>query len=923
MNKDQALNYIRNAMGLRKPQSKSLELFADYLESDAGKALLNTMKKSDRKPIGEIESRAIGHFSGVKEGQNFEGFDDRAYPTFTYALATGVGKTRLMGAFVTYLYLVYGIQHFMIVAPGNTIYRKLVDDFSKSNNKKYVFKGIEELNTSTVNVITKDNYAQSQSSNLGLYKNKIEINILNVQQFAQKDIEQQKGITKGSEIFGVEDGKLLSYFDYLAGLDDLVVLLDESHHYHADAAFQSLDRLAPLMGLEFTATPYTGVFEGRGAQKRPVMKQSIVYLYNLGDAIRDGYVKDPWIGTEADVDLRQFGDESIESDLRKLQLAVFFHERAKMAIQEYSLSNDVSEVKPVMLVVAQNIQHAEDLKSRIDSTAFRGGLFKGKVLVIHTSLRGEESETAIEQLVSLEDPNNSVEVVIHVNMLKEGWDVANIYTIVPLRSSAAQILTEQTIGRGLRLPYGNRTGVPLVDRVVIVAHEQFDKVVAEARNSSLIQPTNIEQVSGDQVSEDKKLLAMQPVLLERIEDTINNGSKIKYELRETAEINLAHLFSDDTSEEVKTRTIEDLTARYVVEAARSIAEGDFADNSLFGSLSGGAKEEIQKITMETQNLSSLRNISIPRLVVMPQYGKLVFNDFDLDTSKLEKYKANVSIIEQKLQGSTDQTPQVTKASSFTGVTNKKAENILVEALDNEPLVDYDEQKNLLMRLVSSAVSFYRVYNHDESTLLHLVETHAREISTKIYEQMLAHKTAEDGYTEPIIREPKHLLEPFRITQVNGELPVSLESQSNSFSRNKIYSEFKKACHSSYTFDSSDEVRFAYLLERGSDVVVNWLRPAPKQFEGLYWRDEHGNSQHTYETDFVVELNDEVVLVEVKPASEVSDFEVRAKKQTAEKYCEIVNKNIGKFGISKPWKYVIVPTEKITLTATVGGLLSQL
>ena len=49
--------------------------------------------------------------------------------------------------------------------------------------------------------------------------------------------------------------------------------------------------------------------------------------------------------------------------------------------------------------------------------------------------------------------------MIHVNMLKEGWDVNNLYTIVPLRAANARILIEQSIGRGLRLPYGKRTGV--------------------------------------------------------------------------------------------------------------------------------------------------------------------------------------------------------------------------------------------------------------------------------------------------------------------------------------------------------------------------------------------------------------------------------------------------------------------------------
>lgn len=66
-------------------------------------------------------------------------------------------------------------------------------------------------------------------------------------------------------------------------------------------------------------------------------------------------------------------------------------------------------------------------------------------------------------------------------MLKEGWDVSNLYTIVPLRAADAPILIEQSIGRGLRLPYGGkRTGVDEVDKLTVIAHENFDAVIAKA-----------------------------------------------------------------------------------------------------------------------------------------------------------------------------------------------------------------------------------------------------------------------------------------------------------------------------------------------------------------------------------------------------------------------------------------------------------
>ncbi|MBI4651258.1 hypothetical protein HY745_08250 [Candidatus Desantisbacteria bacterium] len=71
---------------------------------------------------------------------------------------------------------------------------------------------------------------------------------------------------------------------------------------------------------------------------------------------------------------------------------------------------------------------------------------------------------------------------------------------------------------------------------------------------------------------------------------------------------------------------------------------------------------------------------------------------------------------------------------------------------------------------------------------------------------------------------------------------------------------------------------------------------------------------------MVEFVHEIVIIEVKPASEIEFPDVQEKKKTAEKYCELISKNIGKFGIVKPWRYVIVPTERITISSTIAGLL---
>lgn len=101
------------------------------------------------------------------------------------------------------------------------------------------------------------------------------------------------------------------------------------------------------------------------------------------------------------------------------------------------------------------------------------------MIQVDSSRTGAEEEEMITRLLAVERVDESTEIVIHVNMLKEGWDVTNLYTIVPLRAANARTLIEQSIGRSLRLPYGKRTGVAAVDRLGIVAHDKFQEIVDE------------------------------------------------------------------------------------------------------------------------------------------------------------------------------------------------------------------------------------------------------------------------------------------------------------------------------------------------------------------------------------------------------------------------------------------------------------
>lgn len=936
MKPEQALKYIQTAMSLRKPQIKSLSIFALYLQSEAGQKVLNRLKKPRENIIPLLESTKA-YFRTIPEAKEFESFE-RSFPTFTFALATGVGKTRLMGAFAAYLHLVYGIKHFLIVAPGLTIYRKLVDDFKKANNPKYVFKGIQEINSSTANVITTEDYAKNIGSSLF---QKLEINIFNVQQFAQKDIEKERGITKFQEV----DGE--SYFDYLKNKNDLVVFLDEAHHYHADAALSALDRMDPLFGLEFTATPYVTTKQKSKKIVSYKMK-NILYNYNLGDAIRDKYVKDPWIGTEADVDFTKFDKDSIDTDKRKLQLGIYFHERAKNALEVYSSENKKQPIKPVILIVASNIDHAKKLFNLINNDDFRGGLYKGKVIQVHTKIKGEEEDETIEKLISLEKPDNIVEIVIHVNMLKEGWDVANIYTIVPLRQSASEILTEQTIGRGLRLPYGEKTGVALVDRVMITAHENYANIIQLAKDSNLIQG-NVEQVTENQTKEIKILTEIPSVSIQRTTELIQNSQPIMSGIHKHVEELVFK--STDVPQEVKQKAIEikekeiirqlsqtinsQYSSQFLDESNQKIND-NFSSDSLFSFLSTKAKEDLKKIKKTADNKKDINYIPIPRITLTPVFEELIIYQFELDTSQLSRYSTYATIIEESLQKRDDinlfgesvigkRDSETTKILSFGQFKSQTPQNSIISGLQELPLVDYNDkkQRGILMKLANEAINYYSKYALDENNLKYIIENNFRQIATEIYNQILKHvEFKSQNYEEStIIGEPKPQPELPNIGKGLYEKEVSLESQVNTFSAELFYSFFHKACHIAYRFQSSDEARFAYLLEKDKSVE-DWMKPARKQFEGLHWRDEKGDSNHEYEPDFVIEFHDEIVIVEVKSEKEVETFDVQAKKKTAEKYCELVTKNIGKFGITKPWRYVLLSTEKISISSTIGNLLNK-
>ena len=198
------------------------------------------------------------------------------------------------------------------------------------------------------------------------------------------------------------------------------------------------------------------------------------------------------------------------------------HENTKVELITYARENNVAVVKPFMLVIARDTTHAAQLLSLLESDNFYNGRYQGKVIQVDSSKSGKDEEEMIERLLAVESVDEPTEIVIHVNMLKEGWDITNLYTIVPLRAANARTLIEQSIGRGLRLPYGKRTGVEVVDRLNIIAHDRFQEIIDEANKGDSV--LKLKQVILDTPSEDDKKVSVQ--VYSGVENEIGIGRNV-------------------------------------------------------------------------------------------------------------------------------------------------------------------------------------------------------------------------------------------------------------------------------------------------------------------------------------------------------------------------------------------------------------
>jgi type III restriction enzyme len=414
-----------------------VELVTDPFDLDRieGIAARLDLRQPNREALESIVFEIARHYEIDREPPPFEAVVD---------LATGVGKTYVLASAIEYL-AADGVRNFAVITPGRTILDKTVANFTPGHRKS-LLGGMEVRPV----VITSENFATPAMRAAMEDPEQVKLFIFTVQALLKPESKLGRKTHKFQEGLGE------AFYAHLQGIDELVIFADEHHTYYGPAFSTAIRELRPRVLLGLTATP----------DKRTPPSQ-IIHRYPLAAAIADKLVKTPVL----------VGRRDDRADpATKLLDGVRLLELKERAIARWCEETGAEPVAPMMLVIAPDINEANEIEGIVRALSFAGGRYADTVLTVHSKAPDE----ALAQLDTLEDPGSPYRIVISVGMLKEGWDVKNVYVIASMRASVSDILTEQTLGRGLRLPFGQYTDVEILDTLEVLGHERYEDLLRKA-----------------------------------------------------------------------------------------------------------------------------------------------------------------------------------------------------------------------------------------------------------------------------------------------------------------------------------------------------------------------------------------------------------------------------------------------------------
>ncbi len=624
---------------------------------------------------------------------------------------------------------------------------------------------------------------------------------------------------------------------------------------------------------------------------------------------------------------------SLDQTRRAIVGRLSLHEETKVHLLTYARNQGEPPVKPFMLVIARDTSHASQLMKLITTDLF-DGRYAGKVIQVDSgTTSGAEGDEIVKRLLGVESYDEPTEIVIHVNMLKEGWDVTNLYTIVPLRAANARTLIEQSIGRGLRLPCGRKTGVEPVDRLNIIAHDRFQEVINEAgRGDSPIRLKQLILEASGPSGEGLRNFSVTPMLnamlgIAAASQGVTAGNSAgsaagttivaqfnseqakvaKVVLDVINELSLLKPGSDDAAPVIPTSAALKEPAIQTQISAQVTARITPAQAELLL----GDGPSIAEIVARTTALIVEYAIDIPRILVKPKGSQRgVYRSFALDVSKLNVQPQDSQLVSRGLQTGKD----VLYGEASAIPEHRPADYIVRNLIDFDD-VSYDEHADLIYALAEQAVAHLKSYLKSEAELHNVLANQGKIIAEHIHAQMAAHWDDDVGEFEIVIKQGFTPLRDSAVTAVGEVYTLQRSPPDLGKIGTLVFGGFAKCAYTHQKFHSDTERVLAVILERDSR---RWFRPVRGQLN-IYYRS--GVDESEYVPDFVAATADASWLIETKRVADMASEEVQAKAKAANTWCTNASNYAVRNG-GRPWRYLLIPHDVVAVNATLAGLSAR-
>jgi type III restriction enzyme len=575
---------------------------------------------------------------------------------YVIKMATGSGKTKVLSLLIAWSYFHRSYEadsklarNFLLIAPNIIVLDRLRADF---DGLKVFFQDP---------VLPEDGYVDRDwrsdfqinlhiQDEIGTVRKTGNLFLTNIHRvYDRNDTEATSEDENTTEYFlGMKpvsstNESMVDLGDIVRDIDELMVLNDEAHHVHDDRlawfkSIQDINNRLKLKGgslaiqVDVTATPR---HENGGIFVQTVCD------YPLVEAIHQDIVKHPVLPDEASRAMLQERQSVKYEEKYKDYLHLGYVEWLKAYEEHIKVGK-----KAILFVMTDDTKNCDDVAKYLDETYPE---LKGAVLTIHTKNNGEISETvsgkSVEELQKLRKAANDVDktespykAIVSVLMLKEGWDVRNVTTIVGLRAYAAKsnILPEQTLGRGLRRMY---RGEEVSEKVSVIGTDAFMEFIegitregveleraSMGKNSTPKAPLIIEIDQSNTKKDLKKMEITVPILTPRIYREYKNLSDLapatfgnkRFALKEFSETEQRHIVFRDIASGEKSHETE-LDTDFVPNCQSVI--GHFSNSIMrdlrlvsgFDVLYGKVKEFIRDCLFEQpvdlESLNTLRNLT--------------------------------------------------------------------------------------------------------------------------------------------------------------------------------------------------------------------------------------------------------------------------------------------------------------------------